>query len=186
MGWEQAGGSSTWRVPPPPSPPPSCQVAGMKGGRRRGRGGRAEEGGAAGAPPPSGPAGGAAAEAAAGARRAAARPAPLRSAPARARPAPFPLGSRSARARTCRVSGIRGRRRHHRKHGDKPPAILFPGMLKIVFLSNLYIQHKARTHNPEIKSCMLYQMNQPGAPHYIHFMIILGICYFILLIILGN
>lgn len=29
-------------------------------------------------------------------------------------------------------------------------------------LSNLYIQHGAPTHDPEIKSCMLYQLSQRG------------------------
>ena len=31
-------------------------------------------------------------------------------------------------------------------------------------LGNLYTQHGARTHNPKIKSHMLHQLNQPGAP----------------------
>ena len=38
------------------------------------------------------------------------------------------------------------------------------GFLIFVFLSNLYTQHKARNHNPKIKSHMLYQVSQPGAP----------------------
>ena len=34
-------------------------------------------------------------------------------------------------------------------------------------LSKFYVQHGAQTHDPEIKSCMLYQLSQPGAPtHY--------------------
>lgn len=36
--------------------------------------------------------------------------------------------------------------------------------LKISFLSYLYTQRGAQTHNPEIKSSMLYQLSQPGAP----------------------
>ena len=32
------------------------------------------------------------------------------------------------------------------------------------FNNNLYTQHGARTHNPEIKSCMLFHLSQPGAP----------------------
>ena len=32
----------------------------------------------------------------------------------------------------------------------------------IVFLSKLYTQHGASTHDPEIKSQMLYQLSQPG------------------------
>ena len=31
-------------------------------------------------------------------------------------------------------------------------------------LSHLYTQRGARTHSPEIKSCTLHQMSQPGAP----------------------
>ena len=36
--------------------------------------------------------------------------------------------------------------------------------LKTLVLTNLYTQRGARTHNPEIKRGMLYQLNQPGAP----------------------
>ena len=32
-----------------------------------------------------------------------------------------------------------------------------------LFLSDLYSQHGARTHNPELKTQMLYQPSQPGA-----------------------
>ena len=32
------------------------------------------------------------------------------------------------------------------------------------FLSKFYIQRGARTHDPEIKSLMLYQLSQPGSP----------------------
>lgn len=37
-------------------------------------------------------------------------------------------------------------------------------ILSILFLSNLYSQHGAWTHNPDIKSCTLHQLSQPGAP----------------------
>lgn len=40
---------------------------------------------------------------------------------------------------------------------------IMPFILKILFLSNLYTKHWARTHVPEIKSHMLHQLNQPGA-----------------------
>ena len=36
--------------------------------------------------------------------------------------------------------------------------------LKDFFLSNLYTQHGARTHNPKIKSPLLYWLSQPGTP----------------------
>ena len=36
--------------------------------------------------------------------------------------------------------------------------------LLILFLSDFYIQHAARTYNLKIKSHMLYQLGQPGAP----------------------
>ena len=36
---------------------------------------------------------------------------------------------------------------------------------KFIYLSNLYTQHGAQTHNLEIKSCMLFQLTQPGAPN---------------------
>ena len=35
----------------------------------------------------------------------------------------------------------------------------------MVFLSKLYAQHGARTHDPKIKSHMLYSLSQPGAPN---------------------
>ena len=35
---------------------------------------------------------------------------------------------------------------------------------KILFLSNLYTQYGAQTYSPEIKSCVFYQLSQPGAP----------------------
>ena len=38
------------------------------------------------------------------------------------------------------------------------------GSLKILFLSNLYTQHGAQRHNPEIKSYRLYKLSQPSAP----------------------
>lgn len=31
-------------------------------------------------------------------------------------------------------------------------------------LSNLYIQHEAQTPDPEMKSCMHFQLSQPGIP----------------------
>ena len=36
---------------------------------------------------------------------------------------------------------------------------------KILFLSNLYTQHGARTHNPEINSLMCHWLSQPSSPH---------------------
>ena len=39
-----------------------------------------------------------------------------------------------------------------------------PSPLKTLFLSNLYTQLGAQTHNPKVKSCKLYQPSQPGAP----------------------
>ena len=33
-----------------------------------------------------------------------------------------------------------------------------------IYLSNLYTQHGARTHDPEIKSHIFFQLSQPGAP----------------------
>ena len=50
------------------------------------------------------------------------------------------------------------------KPGTPPVFPLFTFFLKILFLSNLYTQHGARTHNLEIKSHMLYWLSQPGAP----------------------
>ena len=41
------------------------------------------------------------------------------------------------------------------------PILLF---LKILFLSNLYTQHGAPTHNPEIKGCSLQWLSQLGTP----------------------
>ena len=38
---------------------------------------------------------------------------------------------------------------------------------KILFLSNLYTQRGALTHNPEIKSCVLHWLSQPGAPRIV-------------------
>lgn len=35
---------------------------------------------------------------------------------------------------------------------------------KILYLSKLYIQHRAWRHGSKIKSCMLLRLNQPGAP----------------------
>ena len=35
---------------------------------------------------------------------------------------------------------------------------------KILFLSDVYTQHGAWTHNPETKSCTLYALSQPGPP----------------------
>lgn len=43
--------------------------------------------------------------------------------------------------------------------------------LKDFFLSNLYTQHGARTHNPKIKSPLLYQLSQRGAPCFTWFWI---------------
>ena len=34
-----------------------------------------------------------------------------------------------------------------------------------MYLSNLYPQSKARTHDPKMKSCTLYQPSQPDAPN---------------------
>ena len=39
-------------------------------------------------------------------------------------------------------------------------------IFKILFLSNLYTQYRAQTHNPEIESCTLHQLIEPGTPHY--------------------
>lgn len=33
-----------------------------------------------------------------------------------------------------------------------------------LFLSNLYTQHRTRTHNAEIKNLPLYQQSHPGIP----------------------
>ena len=41
---------------------------------------------------------------------------------------------------------------------------LFPFFPRDLFLSNLYTQQGAQTHNPEIKSRMLHRLSQPGAP----------------------
>ena len=35
---------------------------------------------------------------------------------------------------------------------------------RFYFLSNLYTQREAQTHNPEIKSRMLWRMSQPDSP----------------------
>ena len=37
---------------------------------------------------------------------------------------------------------------------------------KILFFSNVSTQSGAQTDNPKIKSCMLYQLSQPGTPQY--------------------
>ena len=34
-----------------------------------------------------------------------------------------------------------------------------------IYLNNLYTHHGAQTHDPVIKSCMLFLLSQPGAPH---------------------
>ena len=47
------------------------------------------------------------------------------------------------------------------RHPGIPPTSL---LLKVVFFSNPYIQRGAQTHDPEIKSYMLWGLNQPGAP----------------------
>lgn len=39
----------------------------------------------------------------------------------------------------------------------------------ILFLSDLYIQRGARTHNPELKSRTLFQQGRPGAPVITYF-----------------
>ena len=33
-----------------------------------------------------------------------------------------------------------------------------------IYLSNLYTQHGAQTHNPEMKTCTLHRLSQPGRP----------------------
>ena len=38
--------------------------------------------------------------------------------------------------------------------------------LKLIYLSNLYTQCGAPTPDPEIKSCMLYLMNQQGGSYF--------------------
>lgn len=45
----------------------------------------------------------------------------------------------------------------------RAPSLFLKNILK-KFLSNLYIQCGAWTHNPEIKSCTFHQMSQPGSP----------------------
>ena len=47
-------------------------------------------------------------------------------------------------------------------------------LLKILFLSNLYAQRRAWTHNPKIKSCMLYWLSQPGDPPQVFLMSIIS------------
>ena len=44
------------------------------------------------------------------------------------------------------------------------PCSCFVLFFKILFLSHLYPQRGARTHNPEIKSRMLFRLSQPGTP----------------------
>ena len=39
-----------------------------------------------------------------------------------------------------------------------------------LFLCNLYTQHGAQIHDPEIKSCMLYRLSQPGVPTSLDFL----------------
>lgn len=101
---EEGGGAGGGRrrVEPPARPLPRGRRAARRGGR--GDGGRTE--------------------------RAPARPAPLQL-QLRLRPGLDPLSSRSAPARTCRVSGIRVRchRGHHRSHirrhhGAEPPGFV--------------------------------------------------------------
>ena len=47
---------------------------------------------------------------------------------------------------------------------------IFYYFLKFIYLSNLYTQCGARSHHPEIKSLMLYQLSLLGAPtHHIDF-----------------
>ena len=57
-----------------------------------------------------------------------------------------------------------------RKFGSHSPAphkslpLSLSLFFKILFLSNLYTQHGARTHNPKVQSRVLYWVSQPGAP----------------------
>ena len=41
--------------------------------------------------------------------------------------------------------------------------VWFLFVFKILFLNILYTHHGVQTHNPEIKSHMLHQLNQPGS-----------------------
>lgn len=46
--------------------------------------------------------------------------------------------------------------------------ILFFFFFNILLLGNLYIQRRAQTHYPEIKSHMPLRLRQPGAPRDAH------------------
>ena len=41
-----------------------------------------------------------------------------------------------------------------------------------LYLSNLYTQHGARTHYPEIERCVLRWLSQPGAPGLFNFLLL--------------
>ena len=52
-----------------------------------------------------------------------------------------------------------------------------------LFLSNLYTQHGVQTHNPQIESCIFYQLSQPGDSQVIilfYFILFLKVYLFIL------
>ncbi|CAD7690389.1 unnamed protein product [Nyctereutes procyonoides] len=92
----------------------------------------------------------------AGAPAAPRRPAPPRPRPRRGCPGPAPSAP-AAPARTPAAAGA--------KPAGKPGIELtIVKICKILFLSNFYTQHGAQTHNSEIKSYKLHQLNQPGAP----------------------
>ena len=55
-----------------------------------------------------------------------------------------------------------------------PRSSKYPSPYFLIFihvLNDLYAQHGVQTHNPEIKSCMLYQLSHPGAPHSPYFLV---------------
>ena len=51
------------------------------------------------------------------------------------------------------------------------PLFSLPNVTVLFFLSNLYTQREARTHNPEVNTHKLYQMSQPGTPNMLLFLI---------------
>jgi len=49
-------------------------------------------------------------------------------------------------------------------------SILLFFFLSFIYLSNLYTQCRTGYHDPEIKSRILFQLSQPGAPPFSFFM----------------
>lgn len=55
--------------------------------------------------------------------------------------------------------------------------LLFKSILKTVLLSNLCTQYGSRTYDPEVKSCMVFGLSQPGAITEFIIILFLNSCF---------